>query len=130
MNAIDALMPTHSLYAIAAAGAGSGSPLRASAPPRESASTSATPATTICPINKYVIAADPEGREHVLLFSGHLQHSQMVPAALRPVSAGFWLLTGPQVRVVESIGSVSLNLNPRPQDADIIKTFPSRPYGI
>lgn len=71
---------------------------------------------------KYVILADDDGREHVTLFSGKLQHRSMVPTGAKPVSAGFVLFYGGAV-VVPEIGSTSLNLDPRPQDQSLITTF-------
>lgn len=98
--------------------------LRAPAPPRES-SLCASVVNPSDPIRKFIIVRDAAGREHPVIFSRDLVHRTMVPPGFNPVSAGFLLIAGGRLKVLEAFESSSLNLKPRPQDEALLTSFMS-----
>jgi hypothetical protein len=129
MSPLAALMPTHAaLAAIAtpangrdAVSASPSSPAAAS-PSFPAAASPSFPPSGIT-FHKYIILQDPAtGREYPILFSSALQHSHLVRYDMRAVSAGFVAIHAGTV-IVPEIPSTSLNLSPRPQDREILRTW-------
>jgi hypothetical protein len=129
MSPLAALMPTHAaLAAIAtpangrdAVSASPSSPAAAS-PSFPAAASPSFPPSGIT-FHKYIILQDPAtGREYPILFSSALQHSHLVRYDMRAVSAGFVAIHAGTV-IVPEIPSTSLNLFPRPQDREILRTW-------
>lgn len=115
MTALDALAPTHALFCAAAASAAARTSAR-SAP----SAPSATSDPSAPDWRKYIIL-DRDARELPILFPRTLQHDQACPAkAGRLVSAGCYLVINGNV-ILLGVGSASLNLKSRPQDAALIR---------
>jgi hypothetical protein len=71
---------------------------------------------------KYIIL-ETDGKEHPLVFSTFIRHDEMAPASGgHLVAAGYAILTDGKA-IVNGVGSGSLNLKSRPQDADIIQSL-------
>jgi hypothetical protein len=124
MSPLTALMPTHAAIAEHLATAPGDRPC-ASVEVRDQ-SPVARAASAPISFCKYVILSQDD-REYPLVFSQDIQHSSMVPLGYKAVGAGFVLICGTQVRVIEGHGSSTLHLDPRPQDQGILRTFLSRP---
>lgn len=120
MSPLTALMPTHAAIAEHLATAPGASPCEFVSVRGVSVEPSPI---SFC---KYVILSQDD-REYPLVFSQDIQHSSMVPLGYKAVGAGFVLICGSQVRVIEGHGSSTLRLDPRPQDQAILRTFLSRP---
>jgi len=107
----DLLMPTHAMLARAAT-----SPGPRAVPAR---STSIQPESLL----KYIIVAPVPGLELAVLFHPSIQHSNLVDKpSTKPISAGFCRITESGVEIDPLLGSTSLNLKPRPEDAALIQT--------
>lgn len=73
------------------------------------------------PLVKYVIVTPPgESIEHVIIVSAGIQHSHVVPAGYKAVSAGFILRKNNGTLTIPDIPSESLRLGPRAIDPVII----------
>lgn len=77
------------------------------------------PTHTIPHLKKYVTVSAGDGKPHPILFDSGFRHSDMVPKNWIPVSAGFVLISSGTVHIPD-VGSTSLNLNPKPQDHELI----------
>ena len=107
----ETLMPTHAMLAQAAS-----QPLRTLRPLREE---SIPPESLL----KYIIVAPVPGLELAVLFHPSIQHSNLVDKpTTKPISAGFCRITAAGVEIDPVLGSTSLNLKPRPEDAALIET--------
>jgi hypothetical protein len=122
-------MPTHAALAAIATPANGRDAVSASPsfPPAASPSSPAAASPSSSPsgitFHKYIILQDPAtGREHPILFSSALQHSHLGRYDMRAVSAGFVAIHAGTV-IVPEIPSTSLNLSPRPQDREILRTW-------
>ena len=109
MTSLDALAPTQTMFH-AAATAAAAKPLPAGG------------GSDRFPFRKYIIVAD-HGREYAFAFSGDLTHCDACPlSAGRVISAGsFFILNGKVV--LTGVGSSTLNLISRPQDAALIQSL-------
>jgi hypothetical protein len=90
-------------------------------PPAASPSSSPSGAPRLL-FRKYIILADDTGAEHPIIFSQAIQHSHLVRYDMRAVSAGFIAVHAGTV-IVPEIPSTSLNLEPRPQDRDLLRSW-------
>ena len=127
MNPVDALMPNtgtilrHLTRAAAAAPVkGSKFEVQGSTVPQPS---TLNPQPSADPSHcKYIILENDQGKLCPIIFDRRLQHRDMVPPNLIPVSAGFVMIIGSAV-VVPPIPSTTLNLGPKPEDQRLISTL-------
>lgn len=73
-------------------------------------------------LTKYIVVATKSGHEVPILAPqvDGLNHSDLVPDNCTPVSAGFAMFARGQVIILPNMGSLTLNLDPRPQDKRLI----------
>jgi hypothetical protein len=131
MTILSALMPTHAAIADSLDGralsprapspapSSNGSALSPRAPSPEAARAVLEPPISFL---KYIIFTDATGQEHPIIFSSAIQHSSLARYDMCAVSAGFVALHAGLV-IIPEIPSTSLNLNPRPQDREILRTW-------
>jgi len=97
MTAVESLLPTHARLARAAG------------------------ESSTC-IAKYIIIAGQDGEPAPILFPATITRRDALPAGSTPLSAGFLLVSPPDV-VIPQIGSDSLRLEPQPRDRALIARF-------
>lgn len=74
---------------------------------------------------KYIIFKETKTNMLIpVIISDHSVHSQVKIEGCRPISAGFFHIEGTFVIkvILEEKKSVSLNMGPRPQDAELIRS--------
>ena len=80
-------------------------------------------------IGKYIIL-DDAGAERPILFCNSYRHADMVPAGRVPVSAGAFMIWNDNAgtpKILTMGPSCTLNLDDRPQDAEILRAFLNLP---
>jgi len=108
MNALEALAPTFAMLHVAAA---------ASVGPR--AVSDRSPAIDF---RKYIIV-ERNGRELAIVFPGTIRHDEGCPdRAGSLISAGSFIVANGTV-ILSGVGSATLNLPSRPQDAALIESL-------